>query len=187
MGAILGWRSAATVAAQPAAHVAKAGKPSEDMTVGRGVPFESVTWRELNGLYADVLFVEPPSTTCHSSRLATSSAVPDAPTPWRTQSSHPGGRSVPMPAPGVGAGLAPTGEPRSTTPSTTMASETPRRKWSKMRAINLLGGKISTFSRPGVWDSGEAGDILAEQHKDRQGAQPLRRATQNPQGTGQVA
>ena len=55
IGAMFGWRSVATVAAQPSAHVAKAGKPSEEMTAGMGVPFESVTLRVLNGLYAAVL------------------------------------------------------------------------------------------------------------------------------------
>src|SRR5580700_5251214 len=81
IGAMTGWRSVATVAAQPAAHVAKAGKPPGPITAGRVAPVESVTWRTLNGLYAAALLVEPPSTTCHSSRSATLAAVPGAPTP----------------------------------------------------------------------------------------------------------
>ena len=77
------------MAAQPSAHVVKAGKPFEDITAGRGVPLESVTWSALNGLYDAVLFVEPPSTTCHSSRSATPFGVTEAPTPSRTQVSQP--------------------------------------------------------------------------------------------------
>src|ERR1019366_238361 len=144
---MLGWRSAATVAAQPSAHVVKAGKPFEDITAGRGVPLESVTWSALNGLYDAVLFVEPPSTTCHSSRSATPFGVTEAPTPSRTQVSQPEGRGVPIPAPGFGAGLAPAGGPRSTTPNTTMANEMPRRTCPKVRAFSVLRERIGTFSR----------------------------------------
>jgi hypothetical protein len=71
MGHMFGWKSVATVAAQPAVQVAKAGNPLADSTSGSGAPLASVVRRVLKGLNAAVLLVDPPSAACHSSRSVT--------------------------------------------------------------------------------------------------------------------
>ena len=54
-----------------------------------------------------------------------------------------------MTAPGFGEGLAPIGELSPTTPTTTMASEIPRRRRPRVGAINGRWEKSSTFGRQG--------------------------------------
>ena len=50
MGAMVGWSSVATVAAHPAVHVLKAGKPPGAAAIGSAAPAASVIWRVLKGL-----------------------------------------------------------------------------------------------------------------------------------------
>ncbi len=95
MDHMFGWSSVVTVASQPSGQVANAGNPLVETTPGIVTPVASVVRPELKGLYAAVLLVDPPSATCHASRSATSACVAGAPTPWRMQSSQPGGSAVP--------------------------------------------------------------------------------------------
>ena len=78
---MLGWKSVATVAAQPSGHVAKAGKPFAETAPGIGAPVASIMRPVLKGLYAAVLLVDPPSAACHSSRSLTLSGVAGAVSP----------------------------------------------------------------------------------------------------------
>ena len=91
---MFGWKSVATVAEHPAAQEGKAGKSVGRVTPGIGAPVTSVVRSVLKGLKAAVLFVEPPSAACHSSRSAMLAGVAGARDPRRTQSSQPGGRGV---------------------------------------------------------------------------------------------
>src|SRR5579862_2575020 len=95
---MLDCRIVATVAEHPEIQSVNAGKPFAEIARGSGVLLTSVVRPVLNGLYAAVLFVEPPSASCHSSRSATLACVAGAPTPCRMQSSHPAGSGVSAPA-----------------------------------------------------------------------------------------
>ena len=124
---ILGWRIVATVAAQPANQVENAGKPLELMVAGRAAPVMSVVRIVLNGLYAALLLVEPPSAACHWSRSATFTAVTGACRPCRMHSSHPAGSAVPPEAGTANAGP-PEGTQTSAQSPTAMAASTSRRR-----------------------------------------------------------
>ena len=50
IGHMFGWSSVATVAAQPATQLEKAGNPLEDTTAGSGALLRSVVRRVLKGL-----------------------------------------------------------------------------------------------------------------------------------------
>ena len=97
MTTMFDWSNVATVAAQPAGQLAKAGNPLAEITPGTAAPLLSVVRPVLNGLNAAVLLVDPPSAACHSSRSATLAGVAGALTPARTQSSQPGGSGVSAP------------------------------------------------------------------------------------------
>ena len=91
---MFGWKSVATVAAQPAGQFEKAGKPLAEVVSGIGAPVTSVVRSVLKGLKAAVLLVEPPSAACHSSRSAMFA--------WRRRAPRgPRGRRAPSPAAGA--------------------------------------------------------------------------------------
>ena len=136
MDHMFGCRSVVAVASQPSGQVAHAGNPLLDTAPGIGAPVASIVRPVLNGLYAAVLLVDPPSATCHASRSATSAGVAGALTPWRTQSSQPGGSGVP---PTLCAGVAQPAvavsmDPPS--PATAMASARPT-----LRRMRVMGGR----------------------------------------------
>ena len=91
---MLGWTRVATVAAQPAGQVEKAGNPFAETAPGIGAPVTSVVRSVLKGLKAAVLLVEPPSAACHSSRSAMFAC-------GRREQRPPRGRRAPSPAAGA--------------------------------------------------------------------------------------
>ena len=132
------------VASQPSGQVAHAGKPLLDTAPGIGAPLASIVRPVLKGLYAAVLFVDPPSAACHASRSATSACVAGALTPWRMQSSQPGGSGVP---PALWAGVAP--------PAVAVSGTHPARLRQWPARGRRFGGCVSWEVVGGPWLAGE--------------------------------
>ncbi len=132
IGHMLGWSIVATVAAQPASQVEKAGNPLEEIDSGSGALLRSVVRRVLKGLYAAELFVDPPSAACHSSRLSTFACVAGAASPCSTHSSQPAGSMVSPGAATTAVGVAPARDETAPRPSAAI---------SRARTIRALGMK----------------------------------------------